>query len=102
VDTRVSFPGGGEGTGIDGLRAYLRAHRQDDFVDNLCRKLFSYALGRSLILSDDSTVEEMRSKLAADGFRFGSLIESIVGSPQFQTKRGRDQRPSRGKQYARQ
>ena len=27
--------------------------RQDDFVDNLCRKLLAYALGRSLLPSDE-------------------------------------------------
>ena len=31
-----------------GLRAYIREQRQDDFVDNLWRKLLAYALGRSL------------------------------------------------------
>jgi hypothetical protein len=36
-----------------------------------------------LILSDEPLVREMRAKLAADGHRFGSLIESIVTSRQF-------------------
>jgi hypothetical protein len=30
----------------------------------------------------------MRAKLAANGQRFGSLVESIVTSPQFLNKRG--------------
>ena len=42
VDIRATFPGGGEGAGIDGLRTYIRAHRQQDFIDNLCRKLLAY------------------------------------------------------------
>ena len=49
VDTRATFPGGSEGTGLDGLVHYIRERRQDDFLDNLCRKLLSYALGRTLI-----------------------------------------------------
>ena len=32
-----------------------------DFVDNLSRKLLAYALGRSLMLSDEPTVERMQS-----------------------------------------
>ena len=88
VSTTATFPGGDEGTGIDGLRRYLRQHRQDEYLDNVCRKLLSYALGRSLILSDDLLVREMRAKLEADGYRFGSLVESIVSSPQFLNKRG--------------
>ena len=55
VDTRAKFPGGDEGTGVDGLRAYLRAHRQEEFVENLCRKLLAYALGRGLLPSDDDS-----------------------------------------------
>src|SRR6185312_3900324 len=67
VDTRATFPGGGEGIGVDGLRAYLGAHRRGEFVENLCRKLLAYALGRSLLPSDDDTIDAMRTRLAADG-----------------------------------
>jgi hypothetical protein len=88
VDTRATFPGGSEGTGLDGLRTYLREHRQEDFLDNLCRKLLSYALGRSLLPSDDKTVGQMRDKLAASDYRFAGLIETIVTSQQFLHKRG--------------
>ena len=62
VDTRATFPGGGEGAGVDGLRAYLESQRRDEFVENLCRKLLAYALGRSLIPSDDETVDAMRAQ----------------------------------------
>jgi hypothetical protein len=97
VDTRATFPdrretaGDGEtaieGAGVEGLREYLRKHRQDEFVDNLCRKLLSYALGRTLIASDEAIVGEMRAKLAANDHRFFSQIETIVTSPQFLNKR---------------
>jgi hypothetical protein len=87
VDTRAAFPGGGEGVGVEGLRTYLQTSRRAEFVDNLCRKLLAYALGRTLIPSDDETVEAMRARLAADGGRFGALVESIVTSPQFRNKR---------------
>ena len=87
VDTQAAFPDGSEGRGVEGLRAYIHAHRQEDFLDNLCRKLLSYALGRSLILSDEITVRDMRARLAANGQRFGSLVQTIVTSPQFLNKR---------------
>jgi hypothetical protein len=87
VDASATFPGGSAGEGIDGLRTYVRAHRQDDFVRNLSRKLLAYGLGRSLMLSDDLLVETMRARLAQSGYRFASLIETIVTSPQFRTKR---------------
>ena len=90
VDIHATFPGGSDGAGVDGLKQYIRGRRQNDFVDNLCGKLLAFALGRSLILSDEPLVQEMRSRLAAHGYRFDSLIESVVTSPQFLTRRGRD------------
>ena len=90
VDTRATFPGGNEGEGFEGLRTYIRAHRQDDFVNNLSAKLLSYALGRTLVLSDELTIEAAHRKLDQDGYRFDALVETIVTSPQFLNKRGRE------------
>lgn len=87
VDTHANFPDGMEGDGLAGLRDYLDAKRRPEFTENLCRKLLSYGLGRTLIPSDDETVESMKAGLAADGGRFSSLIERIVTSPQFRNKR---------------
>ncbi len=88
VDTRAVFPDGSEGSGVAGLRTYIHAHRQEDFLDNLCRKLLAYALGRSLMLSDEITVRDMRARLDAHGGKFGNLVDVIVTSPQFLNKRG--------------
>jgi len=90
VDASATFPDGSEGTGLDGLRRYLSERRQDEFVDNLCRKLLVYALGRGLLPADETTIRNMRGRLASSGQRFDSLIESIVTSPQFLAKRARD------------
>jgi mono/diheme cytochrome c family protein len=87
VDTRAVFPGGTEGAGLTGLREYVRLHRQEDFLDNLCRKMLAYGLGRTVMLSDDATIQAMRRKLAANGYRFDSIVESIVTSPQFLNQR---------------
>jgi mono/diheme cytochrome c family protein len=88
ITNTASFPDGSEGTGPDGLRKYLHARREGEFVDNLCRKLLSYALGRSLLPSDKGLLENMKQSLAANDNRFGSLIETIVTSKQFLNKRG--------------
>jgi len=90
VASSATFPGGSQGDDLEGLRQYIRQHRQNDFVDNLCGKLLAYALNRSLILSDDVMIQEMRGKLVANGYRFDTLIESIVTSRQFLNKRGRE------------
>jgi hypothetical protein len=90
VDTKAEFLDGAEESGVEGLRHYIKLHRENDFLNTLCQQLLAYGLGRTLILSDDSTIREMRAKLAANGFRFNTLVESIVTSPQFLNKRGQD------------
>jgi hypothetical protein len=90
VQTSATFPDGRDRDGLAGLREYLREKRQDDYVDNLCRKLLAYALGRNLVLSDRKTLEGMRARLVADKYALGSLVEAIVTSPQFLNRRGRD------------
>ena len=92
VDINAVFPGGFQGAGLEGVRAYIREHRQADFTDNLSRKLLAYALNRSLQLSDESIVDRMKSQLAAKEYRFDSLVETIVSSPQFLNKRNPDLR----------
>ena len=87
VDTAVTYPGGINGVGFQGLRDFIRDHRQDQFINNLCRKLLTYALDRSLQLSDEALVDTMQTNLAAQGDRFDSLVETIVLSPQFRNKR---------------
>jgi len=92
VSTKAPLANGDHLYGLDGLRTYLRQQRQDEYLANLCRKLLSYALGRTLLLSDDPLIEEMQQKLSANQFRFGILVETIVTSSQFLEKRGPDPR----------
>ena len=96
VDTHATFPGGEQGAGLEGLQAYIRAHREKDFLNNLSQKLLVYALGRSAVLSDETLLEQMRTKLAASGYRFSALIETIVTSPQFLNRRNPDSREEKG------
>jgi len=90
VDTSAVFPGGSQGIGLEGVENYIREHRQEGFVDGLSRKLLAYALNRSLQLSDESIIERMENKLPAKDYRFNSLVEAIVTSPQFLNKRNPD------------
>ena len=83
VETDALLPGGVPAAGVAGVQAYIRQHRQDGYLDNLCRKLLSFALGRSLIISDDPLIERTRSQLEAGEYHFSSLVENIVISPQF-------------------
>ena len=65
----------------------MRARGQAEFVDNLCREILVYALGRSLVRSDEPLLAEMRKNLTSGGYKFGSLVQDIVTSRQFLMKR---------------
>ncbi|MEO8352877.1 MAG: DUF1592 domain-containing protein [Chthoniobacteraceae bacterium] len=88
IDTRVKLADGTEFNGLDGLRDYLLHQRRDAFVRQFCRKLLGYALGRSVILSDQPLLEKMEEGLAANDWRVGIAIEEIVNSRQFREIRG--------------
>jgi hypothetical protein len=87
VETSATFPNGLSGAGLDGLRAFMRARGQAEYIDTLCRELLVYALGRSVLRSDEPLLVRMRSDLTAHGYRFGDLVQDIVTSRQFLNRR---------------
>jgi hypothetical protein len=87
IDDSATFPGGVSGKGLDGVESYIREHRQKDFIDGLTRKLMAYAINRSPQLSDEALIDRMKAELGSKGYRFDSMIETIVTSPQFLNKR---------------
>jgi len=58
-----------------------------EFSHNLTEKMLTYALGRGLERYDRRTVAGIREKLAADGYKFQTLIFEVVKSLPFQSKR---------------
>jgi len=90
VEAIAEFPGGSEGEGLAGVQAYIREHRQDDYLAHLSRKMLAYALSRSLLLSDEPILEQAQANLKKSDYQFGALIETIVTSPQFLHRRGPD------------
>ena len=87
VDASAPFPGSPDRTGLEGLRTYVKEKRQKDFLDNVGRKLLSYALGRTLQPSDDPILAEMQKRMAGSGYHFGTMIDTIVASKQFRNRR---------------
>jgi len=90
IDTRVKVMDGSEFEDIAGLRDYLLTKRREAFQQQFCRKLLGYALGRSVLLSDNPLLAEMKAQLNANDFRIGPLIESIVLSRQLREIRGKE------------
>ena len=88
VSTQALLPGNVPSQGVGDLQTYLTQRRRSEYVDNFCRKLLSYALGRSLLLSDEPLLLAMQASTARNGHRLGDLVLKIVNSPQFLNKRG--------------
>jgi hypothetical protein len=97
VDNLVRLPTGEAARGIPEFTKYLVAERKHEFTHTMCRKLLGFALGRSLELSDRALVEKMQAELEKSDYRFTTLFETVVLSPQFRNQRGKDYAPAPGK-----
>jgi hypothetical protein len=87
VDTRAEFPGGKQGSGFEAVQQFIREERQKDYIDNLSRMLLAYSLGRSIMLSDEPLIERITAGLQRNDYRFTTMVETIVTSPQFLNRR---------------
>jgi hypothetical protein len=90
IDARARSMDGREFEGLEGLRDYLLTVRRDAFLQQFCRKLLGFALGRATQLSDEPILKAMMSALKANEYRVGPAIEAIVTSRPFLEIRGRD------------
>ena len=86
VNATVVLPGGREVPGANGLRDYLVHERKREFARSLVSRLLTYALGRSLELTDESTVDQVLYQFAEDNYRLKGLVHKVVSSEPFQTK----------------
>jgi hypothetical protein len=91
IDAAAVLPDGTAITGLDGLRDYLLHTRRRDFLDTFCRRLLGYALGRSVQLSDEPLLNDMRLALEQNNYRISAALTRIVLSPQFRSIRGLEQ-----------
>ncbi|WP_084427383.1 DUF1592 domain-containing protein [Roseimaritima ulvae] len=70
--------------GVDGVKRYLLANRQDQFVRGIVHKLTTYALGRPLTFGDRADVEQIAAELRQNGDGLQTLIQQVVASDLFQ------------------
>ena len=77
------MPEGAEFTGLVELSDVLVKERIHDLTEQICRRMFSYALGRQLEYFDESTVRDLVERVNGDDRRIRSLIHAIVMSDTF-------------------
>jgi len=91
LDVEGMLPNGTVVNGISGLRDALISERRDDLVEQMTRKMLSYALCRQIEYYDESTVNEIVETVENDNRRMRTLILAIVRSDAFRMKQpGRD------------
>ena len=71
------------------MRALL-VSQLPQFSRTLTQKMLTYALRRGLKPYDRRTVDGIHRAVAADGYRFRTMVHQIVKSLPFQARRGED------------
>ncbi|MFM1872223.1 MAG: hypothetical protein RL398_1645 [Planctomycetota bacterium] len=82
IDATAELPDGTAVRGPLGLRIALLV-RRDDFVRALTKNLLTYAIGRPIVPADEPELQRIAALVAADGYRFGTLLGAVVTSPLF-------------------
>ena len=86
IDASGVLPNGKSFTGSAELKTILAANR-NQFAECLTEKMMIYALGRGLEQYDRAATRKIVSNLAANGYKFSTLINGIVDSAPFQLGR---------------
>ena len=72
--------------GVDGLKRYLLANRQDQFARAIVHKMLTFALGRPLTFADRVSVDRLTVELRKEGDGLATLVRLIVTSDVFQSR----------------
>ncbi|MEZ5355318.1 MAG: DUF1592 domain-containing protein [Bryobacteraceae bacterium] len=86
IDPSGTLPDGRNFKGPEDLKALLMGDK-DRFTEAMTDKMLTYALGRGLERYDRRTIREIAGRVAANEYRFSSLVMEIVKSLPFQMTR---------------
>jgi hypothetical protein len=88
IDASGELPSGESFSGPAELKQVL-LRRKGEFLNNLSRKLFGYAMGRGLSKFDECVIKDCVKALEASDYRSSPLVEEIVLSYAFQHRYGK-------------
>jgi mono/diheme cytochrome c family protein len=92
VDSSGILPGGKKFANSAEMRQIL-SERVPELTRTLTEKLLIYSLGRGLQRYDRPTVNRITKKVAASGYGFQTLVQEVVRSLPFQSRRAEDVKP---------
>jgi len=87
IDVGGTMPNGKWFSTAAGMRGIL-LDSMPEVARCLTEKIMTYALGRGIEPYDKRAVDQIVKDLAADGYRFQTLIHEAVTSLPFQSRRG--------------
>jgi hypothetical protein len=91
IDSTGMLPGGQQFNGLIDLTQILG--NNPAFAPCMTSKLYSYALGRTAVLTDPTnldatTLQALSDRFAKSGLNFQDLVTGVITSPTFLTRRG--------------
>ena len=85
IEASGTLPDGTTFSGSKALKAILKG-QSDQFVRNVTEKLLTYSLGRGLERFDRPTVDAISRQVAANDYKFSTLVLEVVKSTPFRMK----------------
>jgi mono/diheme cytochrome c family protein len=95
IDVGGTLPGGKSFTTAAEMRTVL-LDRMPEVSHCMTDKLMTYALGRGMQTYDKRALEQVEKAVAADGYRFQTMVHEVVMSLPFQSRRGDPSTPQTG------
>jgi hypothetical protein len=87
IESSGTLPDGRKFSGSRELKAIVKG-QSEQFVRNVTEKLLTYSLGRGLERFDRPTVDAISRQVAANNYKFSSLVLEVVKSTPFRMKTG--------------
>ncbi|MGY8813790.1 MAG: DUF1585 domain-containing protein, partial [Gammaproteobacteria bacterium] len=87
IDASGELPDSTAFVGPSGLREVLMEKRSYDFILTVVEKLLTYALGREIEHTDAAVMRSIIRQAEPEKYRLSALINAIVESSPFQTRR---------------
>lgn len=86
VDASSELPGSIKVNGMEELKKHLLKNEKDRFAHAMANKFLSYALGRTLDITDEEIVDDVAGQFKASGYKLKTLIKAVIGSKLFLQK----------------
>jgi len=86
VDASGELPGSIKVNGMEELKKHLVKNEKDRFAHALANKFMTYAIGRTLDITDEEVVDDIAKKFKASGYKLNTLIKAVINSKLFLQK----------------